>query len=459
MFRYDPVYDRLFENTEFVDLLCKFHSFNWDKMDKKEKVKVVEDFVKLYTTILGIGEMKVNTKNNDKNYAGSYMDIGGIVNVNTKGIDGNTSQWDLLDTLFHELRHNFQHRAISRNLTVYESVDEDLRKKWKLNFLVSPRGYRNYISTEDENSNLYCYQPVEKDAFMTGLALTRKSYEIVEKVLGEDKEFIKYARMNKNGIMAYFSEEEVYKENLNNCEEAVKEIFEKNNKEVALEKQCLKIASETMEKNIKDMTLDEIVSLFSVYVWAYLDDDYKLDLLREYDSRVNKYEAIKLEKEGNSAFKIDDKVVLREDIGNILNLMFSYQFKVKVDGIIAGKEPCNPRLKKELEINMYTEKKKKINFIEDMDNFILYSIQPYALYEGRVVIEWFKKVRDVEQEAYGIEKDNYDYWIDFYDNEKYIPYLEKFYEKPFEEIYGDLITGMQEKIKECNKKIRISFNK
>ena len=64
-----------------------------------------------------------------------------------------------------------------------------------------------------------------------------------------------------------------------------------------------------MKTVIKDMNIDQIISLFSVYVWSYLDDDYKISLLKEYDSRVNPYQKIKLEKFNNSVFKVDGVVI------------------------------------------------------------------------------------------------------------------------------------------------------
>ena len=43
MFEYDSFYDILFGNEDFLNVLYKFHSSNWDKMDYKERKKVVED--------------------------------------------------------------------------------------------------------------------------------------------------------------------------------------------------------------------------------------------------------------------------------------------------------------------------------------------------------------------------------------------------------------------------------
>ena len=451
MFSYDPIYDRLFDNKEFVEVLYRFHSSNWDKLDSKGKNKVLSDFVSKYCEILEIEDMKVKADKNKKNYAGMYMDVGGIVNVNQNDLE-ERSQYDVLDTLFHELRHNFQRRAVARNLRSFEHVDEEVRKEWKLNFLSSPRGYSNYIDSEGENSELYAYQPVEMDAFITGLSLTKKSYTIIKEKLGEDIEFYLYAKLNKTSIMIFFSDEEVYVNSRKKGKERVKEVFEKNNKELHIEKECLKIAAKTMQKSTKDMSIEEIMSLFSVYIWAYLEDDYKLELLQEYDSRVNKYKPIRFANESNSAFKINGVTFSRENIGGILNHVFSEQFKIMVDKMVAGIEPCEEELRKDLALNLYKAKGKRVNFVKDSDNFLLYSIQPFALFEGRTIIEWFKKLRDVEQKFYNVEKDNYESWIDFYDNQKYIPYIEKFYEKPFEQIYRELVDGMKKNVS-INKKI------
>ena len=444
MIKYDLLYDRLFEDEEFVKILCKFHSSNWSKLDKKGKFAVLNEFVDRYAEIFNLGDMRIR-KSSSKGIAGSYYDIKSLVNVNEDAIE-TTSQYDIMDTLFHELRHNFQHRAISKNLSDYETVSDEVRRKWKANFLVSPRGYSNYISNVGENSNLYIYQPVERDAFMTGLSLTKKSYDIIKEKLGEDSAFVAYAQMNKNVIMMFFSDEEKYVSSVKNGEEACFEIFERNNKEREIEKKCLLIAEKTMETPVEKMSLEQLISLFSVYVWSYLDDDYKLSLLKEYDCRVNKYKPAKIEKDGNSAFKVCGRINTRENICGILNDLFSYQFALMVDKMIEGKEPCDSKLREELRINMYAENKKRINYVRDVDNFLLYSMQPYALLEGRTIIQWYRKIKEVETKVYGVDKGDYDHWINFYDNDKYIPYIEKFYDQPFEEIYNGLVENMRRNI-------------
>ena len=233
MIKYDSVYDRLFNDEEFVSILCRFHSSNWENLDKKQRFKVLDDFLDKYVEIFNLSDMKLK-KVSSKSVAGSYFDVKSLVNVNEDAIE-QTSQYDVMDTLFHELRHNYQHRAISKNLSEFESVSDEDRRKWKMNFLVSPRGYSNYISNTGENAELYLYQPVERDAFITGLSLTKKSYELIKQKLGEDRAFVAYAQMNKGTIMLFFSDEDKYVNSVKNGEEAVFQIFEKNNKQREIE--------------------------------------------------------------------------------------------------------------------------------------------------------------------------------------------------------------------------------
>jgi len=364
----------------------------------------------------------------------------------------NRSQYDVMDTLFHELRHNFQRRAVSGNLSNIESADEKKVKEWKLNELSSPIGYSNYISTSGEHGDLYYFQPVEEDAFKTGLRLTRKAYTLISSKLGEDVEFKIYGNLNKDAIMLFFSEEQQFVDLFKRSRKAVFDLFRENNKKFEIEKKCLKVAKNIMKKDVSEMNREEICALFSVYVWARLDDDYKIDLIKAYDKLVNPYKPIKIQEESNTGFKIDGQIVTRDHILGILNILFSYELKTKVDAIIKGKEECDPKLKEDLTANMFKFDNKKINYIRDVDNFLLYSIQPYALFEGRVIINQFKEIKECEKKFYGVDEGDYDSMIDFYDNDKYIPYIEKFYKKSFKTIYNDLVKKMKENVKIAKKK-------
>jgi len=447
MFKYDKVYDNLFNNSKFLDILYKFHSSNWENLDVEARYGIVKEFVECYCDILKIKKIKANKVSTK--FCGAYYDMGSLVDVSHKSIKEDPA-YEVMDTLFHELRHNYQERAIDGNITELESPSEEEIKNWSLNFMSSPSGYSNYISTEGENSELYRFQPVEEDAFRHGLSLTRKSYELIKEKLGKDDEYAYYGAQNRNVIMALYSNEEEFVDNLTKSREKVFEIFKNNNKKFEIEKKCMKIAEKIMKKEVEDMSKEELCSLFSVYVWAYLDDDYKIELIKEYDSRVNKYKPVKIEKFSNSAFKIDDVPVYRSDVLSILNMLFSYEFRKKVEGIISNKEECNENLKEDLKVNMYTIKSRKINYIKDADNLFTYSIQPYAIFEGKVIIEQFREMQRSEEKIFGIKEGDYDSMIDFYDYDKYIPFIEKFYEKPFKEVYNDLVNSMRENIKKVN---------
>lgn len=448
MFKYDDVYNLLFENKDFLNILYKFHTSNFDNLDKNERNNLIKEFIDKYCEILKIDQMKFK-KGQSKSYAGAYIDIGGSVMVN---IDNNCNQYDVMDTLFHELRHNFQHRAVSKNLTELESVDEEQVRKWKVNFLSSPRGYSNYISTKGEYSELYYYQPVEKDAFMTALSLTKKSHDLIAEKFGRDTIYEMYGRAQKIRVMLYFCDEKEWVENMKIAESKVEEIFAKNNKEKEIEKKCLIIAKKTMEKEIEEMSIEELLSLFSVYVWSYLDDEYKFELLKEYDSRVNKYKPIKIEMDGNSAFKINGNPHERNQIIDIINTMATFQFESYAKAVVKGIAPSDEKTREEIRLNLFKDGNKRINYVKDSENFFLYSIQPYALLEGKMVIELFKKIKETEIEIYGINTGYYDDMIDYYDYDKYKPFVEKFYGRSFDEIYEDIVNQMKEKVNKVSKR-------
>ncbi len=452
MFEYDKFYDYLFNNEEFLNIIYKFHSSFWNSMDIKARNELIQSFINKYCEIFKMDSVKMQNINLGHN-AGVYEDLSSVVSVSKDGISSE-SQYDVMDTLFHELRHNFQHRAVDGNLSDIEYASEKQIKDWKINFLNSPMGFSNYISNVGENGHLYYYQPVEEDAFKTGLSCTKKAYEIIKEKYGEDEQFVIYARRLATTIMIYFSNEDLYCNNREEKREEVFNLFNTNNKKFETEKKCIKIASKIMEKNLEEMSFEEINSLLSVYVWGYLDDDYKVEILREYDRRINKNTHVKIDKKGNSGIKINKDLFSRNDILGILNMLFTYEFQTKVADIINDKEDCNPKLKEEIKINMYTNNGKLINYVKDSENFLLYSIQPFALLEGKIVLKQFLDIKKAQENIYGVISDEYESMIDFYDYDKYIPYIEKFYGKSFNSIYNEQLKEMKKRIIEAKKNNR-----
>lgn len=452
MFEYDKFYDYLFNDEEFLNIIYKFHSSFWNSMDIKARNDLIQSFINRYCEIFKMDYVKMQNISLGHN-AGIYEDLSSVVSVSKDGISSE-SQYDVMDTLFHELRHNFQHRAVDGNLSDIEYASEKQIKNWKVNFLNSPMGFSNYISNVGENGRLYYYQPVEEDAFKTGLSCTKKAYGLMKEKYGDDKQFVVYARRLSNTIMIYFSDEDLYRNNREEKREEVFKLFNTNNKKFEDEKKCIKIANKTMEKNLEDMSFEEINSLLSVYVWGYLNDDYKIEILKEYDRRINKNTHVKIEKKGNSGIKINKDLFPRNDILSILNMLFTYEFQAKVSNIINGLEDCNPKLKEEIKINMYTNNGKLINYVKDSENFLLYSIQPFALLEGKVVLKQFLDIKKAQENIYGVTSDEYESMIDFYDYDKYIPYIEKFYGKSFNSIYNEQLKEMKKKIIEVKKNNR-----
>lgn len=446
MFEYDSFYDNLFANEEFLNLINNFHSSKWEKLDISSKRAVIDKFMDLYTDILKIENKIKGKKDNRKKYSGYYLDYTNQVNVND-GMIEKGNPYDVLDTLFHELRHNFQRRAIVNHLSSLETVSKEEIDSWKENFLTSPAGYSNYIgNTNPSISHMYYYQPVESDAFKTGLALTKKSYDILSEKFGKDEKFVEYAKTWQEIIMLLFSDDETYVSSKKVMEKEVKEYFAKNNKNFEKEKVCLEKAEDLLEKNVEDLTVEEMHCLFSTYVWSHIDFDKQFDLLKRYDELTNEFDKVPIEKQGNSAFKVYGAICYNTGITGLLNQIYSWQYSVLVDMVLNGKVEFDQDARKELAVNMYKSNRKNVNYIRDRDNFILYSIQPYALYEGKNIYPKVKKVKEDIYKMYEIEDTKYDTILDYYDYTKYVPYVEKFFEKPFEEIYNDLVNSMKKRI-------------
>lgn len=443
MFEYDSFYNVLFENEDFLNVLYKFHSSNWDKMDYKEKKKVVDDFLNIYCEILKIPHIK---KNNIKiKYAGVYLDSLSSILVDDGYLNGKKNQYDLLDTLFHEARHNFQYRSIVNNLSSIEWVSEENRKLWKMNSRKSPAGYSNYINVE-EKGNLYYIQPLEEDAYKAGLLLAKNSFKFIKDKLGEDLKYYEYCKGQEENIMFFFSDDELYKTIREQHKKEVMEYFEKNNKFFELEKKCSDIAKPIFSKKVEDLSLYEIQSLFSSYVWPNLDIDYKVDVLKKFDKLTNKVALIDIVKSGNSGIKIDNLIYSAEYIHAIVNYIYSVQIFDMACAIAKGKLDFDEKIKDDLITNMIMVNRKRINFIEEKENMFTYAIQPFALFEAKLAYKWFEELKKIHIDVYGFNDDGYDGWLDTYNYKKIIPYVEKAYKKPFREVYKQLVSDMKENL-------------
>ena len=378
--------------------------------------------------------------------AGAYADIGGAVYVSESNLTA-VPQYDLIDTLFHEMRHNYQNRAVARRLSSKEDVpSSELIEKWRINTLVYPSGHVNYISVGTDYDYLYNYQPVEVDAFKTGLKLARKSYFILREKFGIDGKFTEYANMQKPLIMNYFSQEEELVNNRKILDEEVEEYFNSNHEIGEFDEECRKHALDLWNKGLDNLSLDEVYALFSPFVWDRWSIDEKYEILMEYDKRVNPYKPTQIEKLGNTGFKIFDIQCNSDNAEGVLNLLFSEQFKTVVKHVVKGKAICDKKMIEELCINMYKAGGEKINYVGERDNYFKYVIQPYGVYEGKHIFRKYQDCKAAQLKHYGRSNGEYDHMMDMYDYPKMAKWLEDFFGKSFNEIYQENLHWMRNNI-------------
>ena len=109
------------------------------------------------------------------------------------------------------------------------------------------------------------------------------------------------------------------------------------------------------------------------------------------------------------------------------------------------------KAKTELKLNMYKDKKgKHINYISDADNLLLYSVQPIARYESAYILKEFKKLKDIELQAYGANSSVWDYWERLYNNALIFKTFAKLVEMPFSEYYNNQLKEYRRRILQDN---------
>lgn len=457
MEKYDLFYDILFEDEEFLNVLYKFHSNNWKNLDAKGRDKVIKSFIEIYCDRFNID--KVSKYSLKGGYQGVYFDLVSSIYVKDAYLKDDANQYDLIDTLFHELRHNFQRRAVAGYLTKYEYVSDNDMKAWELNLKSSPAGYSNYIGASGEKEHLYLCQPVEIDAFKHGLLLTRKTYDVIrKKIEDKDPKFTEYCVTNEPNIMYLFSNEKIYAETRVKHRKELYEFYRNNNKVFDLENKCMSIAEPILSKKEGELTLEEMETLFSSYVWASISIEKKIEILKRYDELTNDIEPVKIEKAGNTGVKVGKFIFESNYIHSVLNAIFSCQCIEYADAIVDGKIECNSDIKEDLIANLYIHKGKEINFLIEEDNQFEYSIQPYALFEADFINEKLDRLKKRHYEVYGVEDKAYDVIKEIYNYKKMIPFIENFYGKPFKQVYDKLVRRMKNNIEEIKEeKIKTSM--
>ena len=201
------------------------------------------------------------------------------------------------------------------------------------------------------------------------------------------------------------------------------------------------------------MTFEQVAILLSPYAFTYIDVEKKVELLNRY---------VELIKVGRRKIPVKENTVASISVGGhlysvsssltLVNAVLSVQFKNIVDYVLKGQDvgyTINENAKKELILNLYKNaKNKKINYVGDVDNLFVFSLQPYARYESSYILKEFKKLKEIELQYYGKNYDGWKYWEDFYDNGKIYKMAEEVFGMKFKDYYRALLATYAERIKQ-----------
>lgn len=143
----------------------KYSEAHWDRASVEERKQILQDYMDEVIKIYGLRDVKSKIRWESKQpfenggvTMGYYRDSFHTVTLNEEVLRDNTGvdSYLLLGTVAHELRHAYQHEAVSHP-TDY-MVSQETLDTWKHN--LDPKFY---ISYEKDPSGYY-NQPVEKDA-------------------------------------------------------------------------------------------------------------------------------------------------------------------------------------------------------------------------------------------------------------------------------------------------------
>lgn len=438
----DSMYEKIFADEELRKLFLTFWGPVWKKTPVAEKIRVMNEINERVSKIYGYPTPALNQVHS-KNY-GSFAAFNWKLTLNPDVLVKDCG-WENIDTYFHELRHSFQHRAIENELTGNEEISGEKKELWQRNFLPG-----NYFGG---GTAYYLYQPVEEDAWRTGMLFAREIYKLCKgHYKGEDLSWKEYCSKHKNIIVDFISENEDSMEKLDRIGESIKEIYDGRQSDLEQIEMGKKFIAELENKPVSEMNFDEIGILLSPYAFTYIDVEKKVELLKRYTDLI---------KVGKRNISIKENTVASISVGGqlysvasshtLVNAILSQMFVNIVDYVLKGEDigyTINQNAQKELRLNLYKDsKKKKINFVKDTDNLFVFSLQPYAKYESSYILGEFKKLKEVEMKYYGKNYDGWKHWEDFYDNDKIYKMAETVFGMKFKDYYKALLQTYVDRIK------------
>lgn len=439
----ETFYDIIFQDEELVELLSYFQGSKWFDIDNNQRMEIIEKINDKVAALYGYKAPYID-KNNRKNLYGYQDAFNWEISINESTLDDNP--YEIIDTYFHELRHAFQYRAIENELAGGEYASKEDIKAWRKNIFPG-----NYFNAQ---TKYYYNQPLEKDAWIHGFLFARRVYFLNNPNKDKkDKYWNEYCSKYRNLIMMFVSDNELSNKLIKEVDDIIEDIYDSKQEDVAyLDKGRQYIKKLVKYKGIENLDFNEVATLLSPYAFCNLTTSNKVKLINRY-LELNKYGNKKLEasevtvqmiKLGKNAFGVNSSL-------SLINHIISYNFAEMTKDIVKGKLKDNNLSKsaiEEIRLNLYKNKDgKMINFIKDIDNLFLFSLQPYAKYESIYALKEFKKLKDAELIAYGENCRQWDYWERFYDNKLIFKVASEIFDVKFSEYYNNKLKEYRENIK------------
>ena len=439
----ESFYDVIFQDEDLQKLFLNFHSSKWEKLSSEQKFNILSTINDKVASLYGYKTPTIN-KEKTKKLSGYQDAFNWEICINQDSLNDNP--YDVIDTYFHELRHSFQHRAVQNELAGSEFASKDDVREWRRNIFPG-----NYFRAD---SPYYYNQPLEKDAWIHGFLFAREVYFLNHKVIVlKDETWDDYCKRYRGLIMNMVSDNEVSNNLLKEIDNKINEIYDLHQEDVTYIDMGRKYIKEFVKnKGIANLDFNEVAILLSPYAFVNLTTSNKVKLLNRY---------IELNKYGNGKLDVSENTVQMIRMGGnyfgvnssltLVNNLISYNFKKMTQDILKGKlEDDSLSLKaiNEIKLNLYKNKDgKKINYVEDVENLFLFSLQPYAKYESKYALKEFKRLKDIELEAYGNNCKDWDYWERFYDNKLIFKTASEIFDIKFSEYYDNKLKEYKDNIK------------
>jgi hypothetical protein len=136
------------------DAKAKFNEY-WKSLSEEGREAYLRDYYAKLAKELGLDPVRFVIGDAGKGNKGFYYDDGKIIVLSTDDFKNN-SPFDLLDTIAHETRHQYQHQCVQYYEITGKSpegMSEDLIKAWKENLdhpIDSQKDFGGYYGQQDE---------------------------------------------------------------------------------------------------------------------------------------------------------------------------------------------------------------------------------------------------------------------------------------------------------------------